>query len=95
MFLLKIQAEHLASDLLHVIPTGIFNALVEAISPKFPDILFLIPIALTDATIGGLIGLLLGRYLKDKSKGIIYNLIIISFAIFEFVDVKFIPIFTP
>lgn len=95
MFLLKKQAEHLASDLLHLIPTGIFNALVEAISPMFPDILFLIPIGLTDGIIGGFIGLIVGGYLRNKSKGIIYTFLIISFAIFEFVDVKFIPLFTP
>ena len=95
MFLFKKQAEYLASDLLHLIPTGIFNALLELISPMFPDILFLIPIGLTDGIIGGFIGLILGRYVRSNSKGRIYTLLIISFAIFEFVDVKFIPIFTP
>jgi phosphate/sulfate permease len=95
MFLLKKQAEYLASDLLHLIPTGIFNALGEAISPTFPDILFLIPIGLTDGIIGGIIGLILGGYLRNKSQVIIYTFLIISFAIFEFVDVKFIPLFTP
>jgi hypothetical protein len=94
VFLFSKQAEHLAVDLLHLIPSLMFNELVESISPMFPDILFLIPIALTDGIIGGFIGLILGGYLRDKSKVIFYISLIVSFAIFEFVDVNFIPIFT-
>ncbi|KKK38115.1 hypothetical protein WQ57_09860 [Mesobacillus campisalis] len=95
MFLFKKQAEHLASDLLHFIPTVLFNELAEVILPTFPDLLFLIPLALTDGIIGGFIGLIMGFYLRHKTKGRIYTLLIISFAIFEFVDVKLIPLFTP
>lgn len=93
--LFKKQAEYLASDLLHLMPTGVFNALLEGVSPMFPDILFLIPLGLTDGVIGGFVGLLLGRYFRNKSKGIIYTYIFISFAIFEAVDIQFIPIFAP
>ncbi|WP_215022061.1 hypothetical protein [Bacillus sp. ISL-39] len=94
VFLFSKQAEHLAVDLLHLIPSLMFNELVESIFPSFPDILFLIPITLTDGVIGGFIGLILGGYLRDKSKGIFYISLIVSFAIFEFVVVHFIPIFT-
>jgi hypothetical protein len=93
MSLLKKQAENLASDILHLIPTGMFNALLEKFSPTFPDMLFLIPIAFTDAIMGGFVGLVFGKYVSNKTK--VYALIIISFAIFECVDLKFIPIFAP
>jgi hypothetical protein len=94
VFLFSKQAEHLAVDLLHLIPSLMFNELVESISPSFHDILFLIPIALTDGIIGGFIGLISGGFLRDKSKGTLCISLMVSFAIFEFVVVKFIPIFT-
>lgn len=81
------SAEYLAMDLFHIIPVFIFNDLLEAIiSPTVPDILFLIPIALTDGIVGGIISLFIVRSLKNRSNYKMYSiLIVIFFILFQFI----------
>jgi hypothetical protein len=59
MVITKQSAEYLGmKDLFHVILMMVFNEALESIiAPSFPDIFFLIPIAISDGIIGAFIGL--------------------------------------
>ena len=86
------KASFLTMDLFHFIPALIFNEYFIELIFRPPDILFLFPIAFTDAVSGGLIGLLLQIIFKNK---VSYLYIIMSFIVFQFVIFTCVPIFKP
>lgn len=93
MSFLNKGAEYLASDLLHILSAAIFNGLFEIILPSFPAILFLIPIAITDGLIGGLLSLIIYQSFNLKGRVFILVLVLLC-AMFQLVVFNFIPIFT-
>jgi hypothetical protein len=94
----KQSAEYLGmKDLFHVIPMMFFNEAIESIiAPSFPDIFFLIPIAISDGIIGAFIGLLYAVFFPNiKDKKVDFFILITSFILFQYVIFYLVPPFMP
>lgn len=93
MLLSDISAEKLTFDYLHIIPMFVFNEILETlVAPSFYDGLFLIPVALVDGFIGGIIGFAAGIYLKRRDKAIFFiGVMLISFLTFQGIIYYLIP----
>ena len=96
ILLLNEDAETLALNAFHILPTLVFNEIMESIiGPSFIDVLLLVPIALTDGLIGLFIGLFLGKTLRNKRKEkYFFILTFILFVVFQYIIISFVPPFS-
>jgi hypothetical protein len=97
MVITKQSAEYLGmKDLFHAIPMMVFNEAIESIiAPSFPDIFFLIPIAISDGIIGAFIGLLYAVFFPNKDEKMNFFILTSSFVLFQYIIFYLVPPFMP